>query len=400
VDWNALKLCTLSDLRGDKSLGFLSYLNKNILYTMKVVVLGCGFGGVEVAIELRKRSKELDIIMIDRRARLEYQAAHPEILSGKVTPDEISGDLNKFAAKIGAEFIHDTVVNMDFKAKKVNTGNDGREIPYDFLVFSIGAEQTFFGIPGAEELSRSVNTLKGAIETKNALDQLDYSKKINIAVIGAGLTGVEVAGELNDYFEDRGAHAKIYLVEMMPRVLPAFPKENVANHAAKLLADSGVEILTETAVQEVSEKAITFKGGSKRPYDLLIWTAGIKPNGLLEQLDLPKERSWLKVDPFLRVTEDVFAVGDTIYFECDGLRSGQNVEEAERQGKVAAANIIRTIKGVRLKRYRPKNTIQNPRALLSLGSDKAVMYFNGRVFKLFAYRLKKFVERRYMKRFG
>jgi NADH dehydrogenase len=395
VDWNALKL---GDLRGDKSLGFLSYLNKNILYTMKVVVLGCGFGGVEVASELRKRSKELDIIMIDRRARLEYQAAHPEILSGKVTPDEISGDLNKFAAEIGAEFIHDTGVNIDFKAKKVNT--DGREIPYDFLVISIGAEQTFFGIPGAEELSSSVNTLKGAIETKNALDQLDYSKKINIAVIGAGLTGVEVAGELNDYFEDRGADAKIYLVEMMPRVLPAFPKENVANHAAKYLADRGVEILTETAVQEVSEKAITFKGGSKRSYDLLIWTAGIKPNSLLDQLDLPKERGWLKVDPFLRVTEDVLAVGDTIYFECDGLRAGQNVEEAERQGKVAAVNIIRMVKGVRLKRYRPKNTIQNPRAFLSLGSDKAVMYFNGMIFMIFAYRLKKFVERRYMKRFG
>jgi NADH dehydrogenase len=374
---------------------------------MKVVVLGCGFGGVEVASELskrsklRKRSKDIDISMIDRRARLEYQAAHPEILSGKVTPEEISGDLNKFASRINAEFINEAVVNIDFEAKTVKTKEE-REIPYDFLVFSIGAEQTFFGIPGAEERSYSVNTLKGAIETKNALDKLDYSKKISIAVIGAGLTGVEVAGELVDYLRDR-ASAKIYLVELMQRVLPAFPTENVSNYAAKIICDSGVEILTDTAVQEVSEHEITFTDGRELPYDVIIWTAGIKPNGLLENLELgiPKEKGWLKVDPYLRVEgmKNVFAVGDTAYFENEGVRSGQNVEEAERQGKLAAENIIRTMKGKKMKRYRAKNTIQNPRAFISLGNDKAVMYFGGMMFKVFAYRVKKFVERRYMKRF-
>jgi NADH dehydrogenase len=334
---------------------------------MKVVVLGGGFGGVEVARELRKRSKELDIIMIDRRARLEYQAAHPEILSAKVTPEAISGDLNNFSSEIG--------------------------------VIAIGAEQAFFGIPGAEALSYSVNTLNGAVETKNALDQLDYTKKANIAVIGAGLTGVEVAGELNDYFDDRGAEAKIYLVEMMPRILHTFPNEKVSKYVAKILADRGVEILTETAVQEVGEKAITFKDGSKRQYDLVIWTAGIKPNNLPEKLDIPNDKGWIKVDTYLRVSECVFAVGDALCFESAGARSGQNVEEAERQGKVAAANIIRKIKGEKMVQYHPKNTIQNPRAFLSLGSDKAVMYFNGMVFTVFAYRLKKFVEHRYMKRF-
>jgi NADH dehydrogenase FAD-containing subunit len=126
---------------------------------MKVVVLDSGFGGAGVASELRNRSKDIGITMIDRKTRLEYLAAHleilsgkvtPEILSGKVTPEEISGDLNKFAAKMGAEFVNDTVVNIDFEAKKVKTRNGGREIPYDFLVISIGAEQTFFGIPCAD----------------------------------------------------------------------------------------------------------------------------------------------------------------------------------------------------------------------------------------------------------
>ena len=372
---------------------------------MKVVVLGGGFGGVSAASELselRNRSKDIGITMIDRRARLEYLAAHPEILSGKVTPDEISGDLNKFAAKIGAEFINDTVVNIDFKAKTVKTENGGKEIPYDFLVISIGAEQTFFGIPGAEELSHSVNTLKGAVETKNALDKLDFSAKaICITVIGAGLTGVEVAGELIDYLRDKEASAKISIVEMMPRVLPTFSTENVSNYVAKFLSNSGIEILTETAVQEVSEHEITFKNGKKLPYDIIIWTAGIKPNSLLEKLEVPKEKGWLKADLYLRVEgmANVFAVGDTVSFESEGVRSGQNAEEAERQGEVAAENIIKTIKAEELKQYIPKNTIQNPRAFISLGSNKAVMYFRGIVIKVLAYRLKKFVEWNYMRRF-
>jgi NADH dehydrogenase len=220
-------------------------------------------------------------------------------------------------------------------------------------------------------------------------------------VIGAGLTGVEVAGELVDYFKNRGASARIYLVEMMPRVLPAFPRENVANYVEKFLSARSVEIMTETAVQEVTAHEILFKDGRKLPYDLIIWTAGVKPNSLLEKLDIPKMKGWLKVDSYLRVEgmDDVFAVGDTAYFERDGVRSGQNVEEAEKQGKIAAKNILRAIKREKLREYKPKNTIQNPRAFISLGDDKAVVYSAKIMFKVFAYRLKKLVERRYMKRF-
>ena len=378
-------------------------------------MLGCGFGGVEVASTLRRKAKELDIIMIDRRARFGYLPSYPELLSGKVTPEEISGDLRKFAAKIGAEFVHTEVVNIDFQNKKVQTKakvsaedeaeaeaeDAGMEIPYDSLVLSLGAEQTFFGIPGAAELSCSVNTMNGAIETKKSLDMLDYSKEICVPVIGAGLSGVEVAGELVDYFADKGATARIYLVEMMPRILPAFSQEKAADYVGKFLSDRGVEMLTETAVQEVNEKEILFTDGRKLTYDLIIWTAGIKPNSLLEKLDLPKVKGWLKVDPYLRVDgmDDVFAVGDTASFEHKGVRSGQNVEEAEEQGKVAASNILNTIKGGQLQEYKPKNTIQNPRALISFGDDKAVAYSGKRMFKVFAYQIKKFVERRYMRRF-
>ena len=376
---------------------------------MKVVVLGCGFGGVEVASGLRRKAKDLEVVMIDRRTRFHYVPSYPELLSGKVSPEAISGDLNKFARKIGAEFVHAGVINVDFNNKnvkiktKTRAEDEGRAVPYDYLVLALGAEQTFFGIPGAEARSRSVNTLESARAAKNALLQLDYSKEITIPVIGAGLSGVEVAGELVDHFKARGATARmrIYLVEMMPKILPAFPHGNVAGSVEKFLSARGVEMLTETAVQEVTEDEIVFKDGRKLAYDLIIWTAGIKPNSLLEKLEISKVKGWLKVDPYLRVDgfEDVFAVGDNAYFEHGGLRSGQNVEEAEKQGTVAAANILNTIKKAKLQEYRPRNTIQEPRALISLGDNKAVAYSGNRMFTVFAYRIKKFVEWQYMKRF-
>ncbi len=371
-------------------------------------MVGCGFGGVEVARTVRTKAKDLDVIMIDRSTRFDYQPSYPELLSGKVTPEEISSDLTQFATKIGAKFVHAEVLTVDFKNKTVktkaitSTEDEEKHIPYDFLVLAIGAEQTFFGIPGAEEFSYTVNTLEGSLETKNVLDTLDYAKEPTIMIIGAGLTGVEVAGELVDYFIDRAVAARINLVEMMPRMLPACPYGNVASCVAEFLCARGVEALTETAVQEVGEKEITFKDGRKHPYDLLIWTAGIKPNVLLEKLDLPKVKGWIKVDSYLRVEEglaDVFAVGDTAYVERDGACSGQNVEEAMGQGKAAAKNIIRTTNGKNLKEYKQKNTLQNPRAFISLGDDKAVVYSGRFMSKLFGYRLKKFVERRYMKRF-
>ena len=367
--------------------------------SVSVVVLGCGFGGVAVATELRKRSKRermrIDITLIDRRTRFDYQAANPEILSGKVTPDDISADLCSFARRMDAEFINAEIVDINFSKKEVKTRTG--TIPYDYLVIAVGGEQAFFGIPGAEEHSHCINTLEGAVRTKQALDEVESGNSaMTIAVIGAGLTGVEVAGEL----AESRSNARVCLIERMPRILPAFPAPDIASFVTRRLMDRGVEILTGLAVESVNDDEIVLSGQRRLPYDVLIWTAGLKPGRLLERLKLPKVRGWIRVDPYLRVDgmTDVFAVGDNAYFEYDGIRSGQNVEEAEREGKIAAVNIIRTVKGDKLKRYKPKNTIQNPRAIISLGGNTAVIYAGGKVFTIFGYKLKKFIEHRYMRR--
>ena len=252
--------------------------------SVSVVVLGCGFGGVEVATELRKRSKSksgkrIDITMIDRRTRFDYQAANPEILSGKVTPDDISADLCSFANRIDAEFINAEVVDINFSEKEVKTRTGTIPVPYDYLVIAVGGEQAFFGVPGAEEHSHCINTLEGAVRTKQALDEVGGNSAMTIAVIGAGLTGVEVAGELVESRSD----ARVCLVERMPRILPAFPAPDIASFVTRRLMDRGVEILTGLAVEEVRDNEIVLSGQHghrhRLPYDILIWTAGLNQAG-------------------------------------------------------------------------------------------------------------------------
>jgi len=374
--------------------------------------LGCGFAGLSVASALSAKSRGVEILMIDRRERFEYLPSLPEILSGKVSADEITGSLRKFATKIGAEFLQREVKSVDLKAKEVVTRNpkssSEERIPYDFLVVAVGAELAFFGIPGAEEHALSVYSLDDALKTRKRLEEAVQKEGVKCVVVGAGLTGVEVAGELVDFFSGRGCEAsRVLLVEMAQRILPAFP-EKVSARIERVLRSRGVEILTGNAVQSVSEREIELlalkeKAGRKIHYDILIWTAGLKPNRI--SANFPAEAKakggWLKADAFLRLKgyKDVFVAGDIAHFANSEI-SGKNVEEAERQGRTVAENIIRSIKGSELRHYSPKNTVQKPRALISLGNGRAIAYFSGIMLETFAYRLKKYLERKYMRKFA
>ncbi|MDF2956402.1 MAG: NADH dehydrogenase [Candidatus Alkanophagales archaeon MCA70_species_1] len=366
---------------------------------MKLVVIGCGFAGIEVVEGVRKRMKDAEITMIDPRARMQNQSLFPEIISEKVTPDEITGDLSSFARKHDAKFINEAALSVDFKSKVVRTERE--EVPYDFLAITVGAVPSYFGIPGAEERSYQINTLEGALEAKEALERLVSSGKDRIAVVGAGLTGVELVGELVDKY---GGKLKITLIEALSRVLPAFSEANpkVCTYIERVLREKGVDIMLNTAVERVEDDKIYFKGGGSLDYDMLFWTAGIRPAPLLEALDVPKERGWIKVDESLRVEgmNDVFAGGDCAFVVIEGRCSGKNAEEAERQGRMIAENIVRSEKGKPLAKYRPKNTIERPRAFISYGGGKAIatsgrLMIKGRI----AYMLKKYVDLRFMKRF-
>ncbi|MGB2726946.1 MAG: FAD-dependent oxidoreductase [Halobacteriota archaeon] len=364
---------------------------------MRIVVLGGGFAGLEFVESARRLLPGAEITMIDKRDKLQYLPSNPEILSGKVMPDEISGDLRKFAEKHGANFVREEVTSVDFASKLVKT--TGREIPFDFCVVTIGAEQSYFGIPGAQEHSHSVYSLEDTVKAKVALDRLPKT----VAVVGAGLTGVEVVGELLDFFKDKGVDGKVYLVEALQNVLPGF-RDKVSNYVHELLNNRGVEILLNKIVKEVKDGVLSFADGSKLDCEMLIWTAGVKTGTLSEKLDLPKDRrGWIETETSLLVKgkNDVAAIGDVTSVSFGEAIAGKNVEEAERQAKHLANNLRMLDAGKPLKHYKPINTIKYPRAFISLGGDQGVLLTKRLFLKgKFIYRMKKWVEKKYMARFG
>lgn len=362
---------------------------------MRIVVLGGGFAGLEFVESARRILPDAEITMVDKRDKFLYIPSNPEILSGKVTPDEISGDLRKFAEKHRANFVREEVTGVDFASKLVKT--TGREILYNYCVVTIGAEQSYFGIPGAQEHSHSVYSLEDTIKAKTALDRMPKS----VAVVGAGLTGVEVVGELLDFFKDKGVDGKVYLVEALQKVLPGF-RDKVSNYVHEFLNKRGVEILLNKIVKEVKEGALSFADGSKLDFEMLIWTAGVKPCSLSEKLDLPKDRrGWIETETsLLSDTKDVAAIGDNASVSFGEEIAGKNVEEAERQAKHLAKNLRMLDAGKPLKPYKPINTIKYPRTFISLGEDQGVLLTKRLFLKgKFIYRMKKRLEKKYMARF-
>ncbi|MDF2954925.1 MAG: NADH dehydrogenase [Candidatus Alkanophagales archaeon MCA70_species_2] len=373
---------------------------------MKLVVVGCGIGGAEVVANVRKRlpKKELEICVLDQRANTQCKALHPLILSGRATPEEASGDLKRFAEAHDAEFINERVEDVDFDERLVKT-EKGREVSYDHLVLAFGAEPDF-SVPGAEG-AHSIYTLEDAVRAKNALDALDFSKERDVVVVGAGLTGVEVAGELSDFFTRTGKKVKVTLVEKESRILPELPEE-VSSFVANILKERGVEMLTSTKVTEISDAGVMLEDGRMLSSDFTLWAGGVKPHSLIKTIARVKrdpylgeigfpvtEDGWLRVEPFSRlmgmtsfdeVGEGeykeymVFAVGDAVKFEVvepDFLEkvSMKTMDEAERHAKTVAKNIATVLKGWTkpLRHiYIPKNATVTPNVLIPMGEREGV----------------------------
>lgn len=360
---------------------------------MKLVVLGGGFAGVEFVENARQDFQDAEITLIDKRDKFQYLPLNPEILSGKVVPAEISGDLRKFAEGHGANFLRGEVTGVDFNSKLVKA--NGREIPFDHCIIATGAEQNYFGIPGAQEHSYSVYSIEDSMKAKAALDRLPE----RVAVVGAGLTGIEVIGEILDFLDK---NKKIYLVEALQRVLPGF-KESISRYVYEFFNKRGIEIMLNKPVKEVKEHELYFADGSKLDFEMLIWTAGLRPSALSEKLELPKDRGgWIETETSLLVRnkKEVAAIGDIASISSDKDIAGKNVEEAERQARHLSDNLRRLASGKPMKLYKPINTVKYPRAIISLSGNRAILVTKHLFLKgKFTYRLKKYIEKRYMKKF-
>ena len=370
----------------------------------RIVIIGGGFGGLEAAFSLKGFLKRpFEVTLIDRSA---YHAFIPSIhliVSGKVSPDSIRIPLKAVLGAAGMMFVQDEALKVNTEKQEVTT--NGRALSYDYLIISSGAENNYFGVPGAEEFSYRFRTPEDADRIRAKLVQaLTEEAKCRFVLAGAGTEGVEVVGEVLDLIRGEGreedlraGRIAIDMIEGKTRLLPNFPEE-VQDIVEEYLRGRGVSLIAGDRISEVRKDGVVLDSGQRREALILIWSGGIQPSKFIRELPLLKDPGgWLKVTGLLHASEDerVYGIGDAVSISSEGgpLALQRLAYHAQDQARVAALNITADISGSEKVAYKPRTRPQ----LISLGRDMGIFTLEDRVYSgPWVVALKKAVERKHL----
>jgi NADH dehydrogenase len=332
----------------------------------KVLVIGGGYGGLR-AIETLSKYKDIAITLIDKNPYHYLQTEAYGYIAGRFDVHDVAIDLKNWCEgfKDRVEFIHEEADSINFEEKSVHL--NGADLFYDYLIIATGAKTNFFSfIEGLRENSYGVKNLERAHNFRMEFENLIYKKlqneesskegELNIAVGGAGLSGVEVAAEmayvLDNYSKTIGDTAKeihIYLIDASDTILPGMGQYSIDNTKKRLEA-LGVKILTGAFINNVDASHIHFKNGEKLPYTFMIFTGGIKAAALNDTIENKKNSiNQLIATPELNVQgqKDVFAIGDCVEIkDAEGNVLPPTAQIAEKSAEYVAKTIRQRIDGV------------------------------------------------------
>jgi NADH dehydrogenase FAD-containing subunit len=325
-----------------------------------VLVLGASFAGIELALQLARRSeaKPLRTVVVDRQAEHGYIPLVHERLCGRLDPARATLDTRAFVDSLPAtRFVHDEVVGLDVSAKTAELAS-GKTISARFVVVALGSTLHPPDLPGAERLRshKDGTAFDDAVRTLDAT--LREHDAASVVVVGAGITGVELAAELADLHRQRpsGWNApRVTLVGSSATLLPELAP-GVGRKAARVLEALQVDVRLGARLEAMHEEAATVResptGGAPQTVevlcDLAFWTGGVRPMPILAQLGLPRtDAGWLAVGPTLQCfpadpeQPDIFACGDAVrVMGGEGQwPTMQRAIECLWQAKVVARNI-------------------------------------------------------------
>ena len=274
---------------------------------------------------------------------------HPEVESKVAIPvDEIKSP--------STNFIRDRVTGVDTDEQTLEL-QDGEPVGYDYLLLAVGSSTAFFGIDGLREHALTLKSLDDAREIHEAVrtagEDATQSEPAQVLVGGAGLSGIQIAGEIAGYRDDTHAPIDIKLIEGLDEIFPGNDPE-VQGALKKRLLDRDIEILTGDFISEVDENSV-YLGEESMPYDVLVWAGGITGREPAANSDLAKdERSKrLHAESNFQTSDDrVFAIGDTALIDQGGdEQAPPTAEAAWTAAEVAGENLVRALRGAPLKSW-------------------------------------------------
>ena len=372
----------------------------------RIVIVGGGAAGITLATRLGdrlgRRGKAL-VTLIDRSRTHLWKPLLHEFAAGSMDLDDHALDYLAQARWHHFRFQLGEMEGLDRRRRVVKVARtldeDGRElipsreIPYDTLVIAVGSHTNDFGTPGAAEHAISLDTheeaelfhrrlINACIRANSQTGPL-RPEQLNVAIIGAGATGVELAAELHKTTRELVAYGldrinpekdvKLTVIEAAPRILPALP-ERLSKAAEELLRGLKVQVLTGERVTEVKTDAVITASGRRIPAELTVWAAGIKAPDFLKDLDgLETNRiNQLMVKDTLDATRDpdIFAIGDCA--SCPWPGHDRPVPATGQAANQQSAHLMRMLPrrlaGKPLKPWRYRDF----GSLVSLGEDSTV----------------------------
>jgi NADH dehydrogenase len=330
----------------------------------KVVVVGAGFGGLYAVRALRRAP--VDVTLVDRSNHHLFQPLLYQVATATLNPSDIASPIRAILRRQrNARVLLAEVARVDLDAKRVLL-LDGVELPYDYLVIATGARDSYFGHDDWAEWAPSLKSLDDALEIRRRIflafeaaertqDPVARATWLTFVIVGAGPTGVELAGALAEiaHHSLRGEFrrfdpriARVVLLEGLPRVLPTY-EEVLSRKAEQRLRRLGIEVRTSSRVTGVDAGGVTI-AGERLEARTVIWAAGVAASPVGRSLGVPLDRSGrVPVRPDLRVPghEEVFVVGDLAAVDSNGKRVPGVSPAAMQQGRQAAANIRRLLRG-------------------------------------------------------
>ncbi|HKK77333.1 MAG TPA: NAD(P)/FAD-dependent oxidoreductase [Saprospiraceae bacterium] len=355
----------------------------------RVVVLGGGFAGLHLARKLSK--KNFQVVLLDRNNFHSFQPLFYQVATSGLEPAAIAFPLRKIFQKQNHVHIRIAEVQEVDPERQLVLTNIGY-LNYDHLVMALGADTNYFGNERIRRHAVPMKSLNEAIALRNnilynyelALNEKDperASALMNVVIVGAGPTGVELAGALaemkrfilpKDYPELDFSKMRVQLLEAMPDILPGYSEQS-SNRAERYLKKLGVEVLTNTMVQDYDGQKVTLKDAESLSTHTLIWAAGIQANtvnGLPDAVYGKNKRLIVNRYNQVKGLDHIYALGDMAYMETEDFKKGhpQVAQVALQQAKNLFINLVRQKRDKELRPF----TYVDKGSLATIGRNLAV----------------------------
>ena len=360
-----------------------------------LVIIGGGFAGATLAKELESRlPREWEIYILSKTNFITYNPLLPEVVGASVLPAHVESPLRLMLKRTRIRMV--TVDSIDLQNKTIEYHNDEpASIHFDQLIFAAGVGANTTMLPGLHEHSLPLKTVGDALMIRNRVierleqatihsDETRRKQLTKFIVIGGGFSGVEVAGELEDFLQSAERFYKnvkredchVTIVHSSDRLLPEL-SEKLGKKTTRNFIKRGIEVKLNARAERIENEAVVLQGGERLEAATIICTIGTKPHSMCQLNEMKCERGKIVTGPDMQVegVDGIWALGDCALVPnaASNTLCPPTAQFADRQARFLARNIVAKIKGKETKpfSYKPMGM------LASIGRNNAVAEIYG-----------------------